>query len=67
MSIQLARLVTGQVGYNQHFGTAHLVDETCQQEPGLHEHEVGGRVKIGEADKGEVGIEAIEGRGPKLP
>ena len=34
---------------------------------GLHEHEVGGRVEKGEAEKREVGIEAIEGRGPKLP
>ena len=28
----------------------HLIDEAGQKKPGLHEHEVGGRVEVGQAE-----------------
>ena len=35
-----------------------LVHDSGHEEPDLHEHEVGGRVKVGEVDEGEVVVEA---------
>ena len=35
--------------FNQHF-VAHLIDEAGEKKPGLHEHEVGGRVEVGQAE-----------------
>ena len=33
---------------------AHLIYEAGQKQPGLHEHEVGGRVEVGEAEEGDA-------------
>ena len=38
----------------------HLVHEASHQQSDLHEHEVGGGAEVGEADEGEVVVEAVE-------
>ena len=43
-----------------------LVDKPCDKEPNLHEHEVGGGVEVGQAVKGEVVVEAVEGGGDEV-
>ena len=43
-----------------YFKSADLVHDSGQEEPDLHEHEVGCRVEVGQVDEGEVVVEAVE-------
>ena len=43
-----------------------LIDETGDEQPDLHEHEVGGGVEVGEAVEGEVVVEAVEEGGHQV-
>ena len=43
-----------------------LVHESCEEEPDLHEHEVGGRVEDGEAVEGYVVVHSVEGGGNQV-
>ena len=41
--------------------TQYLVYQASEEQPNLHEHEVGSGVKICEAEEGEIVVEAVEG------
>ena len=43
-----------------------LVNKSCEEEPDLHEHEVGGRVEDGEAVEGHVVVHRVEGGGDQV-
>ena len=44
----------------------YLIDDSCQQESYLHEHEVCCGVEVGETDEGEVVVETVESGGDKV-
>ena len=44
----------------------YLIYNTCEEEPDLHEHEVGGGIEIREADEGEIVVEAVEAGGHQV-